>query len=249
MRKIFLVDDDSEILYILKEFFTEHDIEVDMNQTGHHVVEDVLRFAPDAIILDVNLPKKNGFDILKEIRQNALTAFLPVIMLTGNNDADSKIEGLTAGADDYVTKPFDLNVLYARVLNLFKKNNSSTRKKYDQVNLLNHLKSVYARRKYEVFSRFLNNLDDHPKGWQGFVPDMIILKKNKLRAFSIETAQSIIEEDFLKRLEALSTLQYKNKPVDSSIIVRSKTVYKKCITILKENHIKLAVKIIKKRKK
>ena len=246
MRKILLVDDDKDILEILKDFLEEHQIEVFTNNTGYGVIEQILRQEPNVVILDVNLLDNSGFDILRDIRSNPLTSFLPVIMLTGQKDENAQIEGLSSGADDYVLKPFDLNVLYARILSVFRRSLISTRTRYDQLNLLNHMILVYQKRQYQVFTKLNEKFDSHPSGWKGFVPDLIIMKRNKLRVFLLETAQTILEENFLKRLEELTYLRYKDIKIESNIIVRSKETYRQCYEIIKEYGYDIKIKLITK---
>lgn len=81
----------------------------------------------DLIILDINLPDGNGFDLLREIR---LSSDIPVIILTANDLETDEVTGLSLGADDYITKPFSLMVLRARIDNVLRKSNVSTNNSY-----------------------------------------------------------------------------------------------------------------------
>lgn len=249
MRKILIVDDDAEILSILKEYLEELNIIVLMNNTGKGVVEQILREEPHVVILDVNILDISGFDVLRDIRSNPLISFLPVIMLTGQKGENEQIEGLSSGADDYVTKPFDLNVLYARILSVFRRSLMITRTKYDQANLLNHMIHVYLKRNYQVYSKLNNRFDDHPDDWKGFVPDLIIVKKNKVRVFLIESAQTILEETFLKRLEELNMMKYNGQAVDANLVVRSRETYLQCREIIAEYGYQIKIKLITKSSK
>jgi CheY-like chemotaxis protein len=246
MQKILLVDDDSEILMLVKEFLKEHEISVIFNDTGNNVIDQILLEEPDVVILDVNLVAKSGFDILRDIRSNPFTEFLPVIMLTGLKDENNQIEGLTSGADDYIIKPFDLNILHARLLAIFRRSLLTTRTKYDQRNLLNHLIGIYSRRHYQIFTKLNNLYESYPQGWLGFVPDLIIRKKNKLRLFLLESAQSILEENFIKRLEKIAGIHYQNLKTEANIIVRSKETYRHCHDIIKEYGFDIKIKLITK---
>ncbi|MFP4548205.1 MAG: response regulator transcription factor [Fidelibacterota bacterium] len=250
MNKIFLVDDDTELLELLQDFLINHDFEVMTNNDGKNVLEQISKFEPSLVVLDVNLPDADGFDILRIIRSNALTASIPVIMLTGEDGVNSQVKGLTSGADDYVLKPFDLNVLYARILNLLKKNIEQTRTKYDQKNLLNHLITIYSKRNYDIYTKHSRRFPDYPSNWNGLIPDLVIIKKNKkCRAFLLESAQSILEERFLRELEKLSVTTWKNELVEGNIVVRSKESLKKCQDIFKEYGFKFKIKLITKSKR
>ena len=242
MRKILIVDDDVYILKVLKEMLESHNLTVYTNSTGDNVIEQILQHEPHIIILDVNLNHNNGFDILRNIRRNLLISFIPVIMLTGIVNQNSQIEGLTSGADDYVTKPFGLNVLYARILAIFRRLLVKTRTKYDQINLLHHMVNIYIKRNYQIYTKFLDRYEDHPPQWQGFVPDLIISKKNKTRALVFESAQSILEEPFIKRLEQMSLLN--KDDIEPILVVRSKETLKQCNEIINEYRFNINVKKI-----
>jgi len=247
MRRIYLVDDDKSFLEILRDFFESQELQVFTNNTGENVVQELLKYEPDVVLLDVSMPTNNGFDILRQIRKNALINKIPIIMVTGEEDPNSQIEGLTSGADDYVLKPFDLNVLYARVLNLFERTLVRTRTKFDQINLINQLLQIYSKRNYQVYSKMIERFENFPTNWKGFVPDLIIRKKDKLRAFQFESAQSILEESFLKRMEELSNLKLVNDKIEVNLVVRSKETLHQCERIAHEYGYKIKFKLMNKK--
>ncbi|MEA3522312.1 MAG: hypothetical protein U9R50_05010, partial [Campylobacterota bacterium] len=100
--------------------------------------------------------------------------------------------------------------------------------------------------RYTVFSKFSNRVEEHPNDWKGFVPDLIIMKKNKVRCFIFETAQSILEEQFLKRAEQLSHVSYKDFKIEPNLVIRSKETYRQCAEILKEYEFNIKIKLMKK---
>jgi diguanylate cyclase (GGDEF)-like protein len=89
---------------------------------GAQALELVEKIHPDLVVLDVNMPRKNGWEVLRELRSRMGTNTLPVIMLTGCNDLDSEVGGLEMGADDYITKPFELEELRAHVMSVLRRN-------------------------------------------------------------------------------------------------------------------------------
>ena len=111
--KILLVEDEKELARALAKMLTKEDYDVDCVYDG----ADGLNFAStgmyDLILLDVIMPKMNGFEVLSEIRRKKIDT--PVIMLTALADENDKIQGLDKGADDYVSKPFSFNELSARI--------------------------------------------------------------------------------------------------------------------------------------
>jgi CheY-like chemotaxis protein len=214
---------------------------------GARVTDLAISEEPDLIILDINLPDVDGLSVLKNLKTRPITAFIPVVMLTGQTSPESQVSGLVSGADDYVTKPFDLNILYARVQNSLRRSLLPTRLKHDQFNLLANLLRTYSKRDYEVYSKLLDNYSPHPPQWKGYIPDMIIEKPGKLRCFNFETTQSILDESFLDRLHSLTECQ--NNAIsrfEASIIVRTKDNYKVVKKLVKENKLPIAIKFIKK---
>jgi two-component system response regulator CpxR len=109
---LLLVDDDAELCSMMKEFFAEAGYGVDCACTGGEGLTRALNGAYDLMILDVMLPNLDGFSILQQLRRRK---DLPVIMLTARVQQQDRIQGLNAGADDYLPKPFDPDELLARV--------------------------------------------------------------------------------------------------------------------------------------
>jgi response regulator RpfG family c-di-GMP phosphodiesterase len=224
-----------------------HDIAVETLSEASQVLDTTLKFEPDLVILDINLPDGNGIELLKILKEKPLTSFIPVILLTGQSAIDSQITGLISGADDYVTKPFNLNLLYARVVSVLRHSLSHTRLKYDQRNLLNYLVNHYSKRDYKIFTKLSQDYPNCPQYWQGFVPDLIIEKGTKYRCFNFETTQSIVEENFLERLKAMAEISSSWRyPVELNIIVRTKENLRLADKIIEENRLPINVRYFKK---
>ncbi len=120
MPKILVVDDDKGIVEMLKialDTFGYHHIEA---YDGADVLGLVVAENPDIILLDVNLPNKNGFEVCREIRESIHDTYIPIIMITARDDLSSKIEGLDTGADDYITKPVDIKEVMARIKSMLR---------------------------------------------------------------------------------------------------------------------------------
>ncbi|MBC3887775.1 response regulator [Acetobacterium paludosum] len=111
--KILLVEDESGLVEALKAIFIKENYSVDAVMDGVSGLDNALTGIYDLIILDIMLPKKNGIEVLKELRTSKLET--PVLMLTAKAELEDKIEGLDSGADDYLTKPFQTGELLARV--------------------------------------------------------------------------------------------------------------------------------------
>ncbi len=112
MSRILIIEDDELIAELERDYLEAGDFQVEIELDGERGMEKALRGDYDALILDVMLPGKNGFDICREVRRNLN---LPVIMVTAKKEDVDKIRGLGLGADDYLIKPFSPAELVARV--------------------------------------------------------------------------------------------------------------------------------------
>ena len=113
--KILVIDDEEHILELLKFNLELSGFDVCVSTEANQTIELIGREKPDLLLLDWMLPKISGIDILKKMRQDEDIYDLPVIMLTAKNMEDDKIQGLNVGADDYITKPFSIKELMARI--------------------------------------------------------------------------------------------------------------------------------------
>lgn len=113
--KILIVDDELDNLLPLKRALEMDDFNILEAQDGIRALEKVSAETPDLILLDLMLPKLNGFEVCQRLKQNEATSSIPIIMLTAKSETSDKVEGIEIGADDYVTKPFDLDELKARI--------------------------------------------------------------------------------------------------------------------------------------
>ena len=121
--RLLLVEDERALSYALVNMFEKEKIEVTACYDGKDGLEYALSGAYDLIILDVLMPKMNGFDVLKEIRKNKIAT--PVLMLTALSGEMDKVKGLDLGADDYLSKPFGFSELMARVRALLRRGQST----------------------------------------------------------------------------------------------------------------------------
>jgi DNA-binding response OmpR family regulator len=112
-KKILIVEDDPALLRGLKDNFETQGYQVRTANDGQKALDALAKEPPDLLLLDLMLPKVNGYEICKTVRARQLD--LPIIMLTAKGQEDDIVRGLELGADDYVTKPFSIRELLARV--------------------------------------------------------------------------------------------------------------------------------------
>ena len=114
-NKILIVDDEPFNLDLLEQELEEQNYTIERANDGAEALDKVPVFQPDLILLDYMMPKMNGLEVLRRLREDALYKSIPVILLTAKATQEDKVRGLDAGADDYVIKPFDSFELLARV--------------------------------------------------------------------------------------------------------------------------------------
>ena len=112
MARVLVVEDDAAIGQVLQRSLQLEGYEVALAPDGVTALERAYDFEPDAVILDLGLPRLDGIDVAKRIRKDS---DVPILMLTARDGVDSRVTGLDAGADDYLVKPFDRQELLARL--------------------------------------------------------------------------------------------------------------------------------------
>ena len=111
-RKILIIEDEKPLAQVLEDTFSQEGFEIIKAFDGENGVDKFYNEKPDLILLDINLPKKLGWEVCKEIRE---TSNIPIIMMTARDSDSDEYNGLSIGADDYITKPFIFIELLARI--------------------------------------------------------------------------------------------------------------------------------------
>jgi PleD family two-component response regulator len=113
--RLLIVEDDTDISNMLRIYFTGQNYEVDTALRGSSALEKTRQNLPHLIVLDIMLPDIDGFEVCRILRTNTRTSHVPIIFLTQKDERSDKLQGLELGADDYITKPFDIEELKLRV--------------------------------------------------------------------------------------------------------------------------------------
>jgi CheY-like chemotaxis protein len=113
--RILVVEDDLDISKMLRIYFDSQGYEVLVANRGNDALEICRRKLPNVVVLDIQLPDIDGYEVCRQLRNNTRTSYVPIIFLTQKDERSDKIAGLELGADDYITKPFDIEELKLRV--------------------------------------------------------------------------------------------------------------------------------------
>ena len=113
--RLLVVEDDIDIGNMLKIYFSGMDFDVDVAVRGSDALDRTKQVLPHLIVLDIMLPDIDGYEVCRTLRTNMRTSHIPVIFLTQKDERSDKLQGLELGADDYITKPFDIEELKLRV--------------------------------------------------------------------------------------------------------------------------------------
>jgi DNA-binding response OmpR family regulator len=115
--KLLIVEDDFDISNMLQIYFTGLGYAIDIAARGSEALEKTRKKMPHLIVLDIMLPDIDGYEVCRRLRTNTRTSHIPVIFLTQKDERSDRLQGLELGADDYITKPFDIEELKLRVQN------------------------------------------------------------------------------------------------------------------------------------
>ena len=121
-KKVLIIEDEQNLANIIGKSLGNEGFEIKIVTQGDLALDEFYSFSPALVLLDINLPKKNGWDICKEIRQYSTT---PIIIMTARDTELDEIHGLELGADDYVTKPISTKVIILKIKKLLKMEDNS----------------------------------------------------------------------------------------------------------------------------
>jgi len=118
-KKILIVDDEKDYVRVIEQTLTDEGYKVITAFSGKEALEKVRDEAPDLMVLDINMPGMDGYEVCKEIRKDPLYKHLPIVMLTIRRERNDKIKGMNLGSDEYITKPFRPKELLLRIKKIF----------------------------------------------------------------------------------------------------------------------------------
>jgi diguanylate cyclase (GGDEF)-like protein len=120
--RVLMADDQTELLYLMKEMVEYSGFDVFTATDGVEAMKAVFETHPDIIVLDYNMPRKNGLEVAQDLKNNPLFAHIPIMIVTAFGEKHAKLKGLSMGIDDYLIKPVDADELVARIRMILKRN-------------------------------------------------------------------------------------------------------------------------------
>jgi DNA-binding response OmpR family regulator len=203
-----LVDDNADVRYFIKSHFSSgyHIVEAKDGLEGWHMA---VKTIPNIIISDVMMPDMDGFEFCRKIRKDERTSHIPILLLTALGSREHEIEGLSLGADDYITKPFDLVILQTKVENILSVRQSLKQKYSGEVflqpsNIL--LSSPDERFLQKAIAVVENNISDPDLDIDRFATEIGVSRMQlyrKLNAMTEMTVKEFIRDIRLKRAAQL----------------------------------------------
>ncbi len=162
MIKALLIDDDLRLAELLENYLKKSDIKLEAISDPLDALQAIRKHGPEVIVLDVMMPKMNGFEVCQKIRSDYS---LPIIMLSARGEPNDKIRGLESGADDYLAKPFEPRELVARIMSLIRRIPTKTNSKdsifeIDDLHLeikMNGSALDLTTKEYDLLLMFINN--------------------------------------------------------------------------------------------
>jgi two-component system, OmpR family, alkaline phosphatase synthesis response regulator PhoP len=143
-EKILVVDDEKSIAYAIAYAFKREGYSTEIAYDGEEPLKKIQTFKPHVVILDVMMPKMNGYEVCKKLGDRD---DLGIVMLTAKNDIVDKVLGLELGADDYIVKPFDIREIVARTKSLIRRLNKNVNESEDDEIKINDLRIILKQRK------------------------------------------------------------------------------------------------------
>ncbi len=229
-KRILIVDDTVDTVELLKKRFRSDGYDTAEAYDGEEALKQVAEYNPDLIVLDVMMPKLDGYEVCQRLKTDENTRYIPILMLTAKSDVESKVRGLDIGADDYLPKPFDYKELSARVRSLLtikaaheklveEEKSGALEQMMDQVahEIRNPLTSIggFARKVYGKLSEG----DPNKKYMEMIINDVAILESMikqliELKAMAISLKEPTNINDLIMKALKLFEQEFKEKAID-----------------------------------
>lgn len=204
MNKVLIVEDEQDIRENIAEIFKLSKFKVFEAENGQIGLDIAVEIKPDIVVSDILMPIMDGFGLLENLKTNPATDHIPVILLTAKTMMDSKLLGLKIGADDYITKPFNVDELVLRATNLVE-----TRKKLRRTPIIPEKLKIESKDDLfikKIYSIMEKNIDKFDFSVEDFVREMGYSRsavQKKIKAITGKTATNLVRDYRLERAKQL----------------------------------------------
>jgi putative two-component system response regulator len=148
IAKVLIVEDSEANIMIMESFLKKENYDVIIARDGEEALEIVQKIEPDVILLDLDLPKMNGYEVTEKLKGDENLRFIPIVIVTAQNEMKSKLKGIELGADDYLMKPFNKLELLTRVKSLIKLKRMNDSVESSEAVLFALARAIEAKDKY-----------------------------------------------------------------------------------------------------
>lgn len=204
MNKVLIVEDEQDIRENITEIFKLSKFKVFAAANGAEGLAMAIETQPDIVVSDILMPVMDGFELLEKLKTSAQTEHIPVILLTAKTMMDSKLKGLKTGADDYITKPFNVDELVLRATNLI-----DIRKKLRRTPIIPEKLKVESKDDLfikKIYMIMEKNIDKFDFSVEDFVREMGYSRsavQKKIKAITGKTATNLVRDYRLERARQL----------------------------------------------
>ena len=224
---ILVVEDDADLRGFIKSVLIEH-YQVYEAKNGKEGYENAIKYTPDFILSDIMMPEMDGIEFLQKIRNSEDTSHIPFILLTAKTSIDDELEGINIGADDYITKPFNVKLLVAKIENIFKRRklftsyltSGKSEKPEEETNIFSNQKNITEQDEQfliDLRKNVLNNIDNSDFTIDDLVSTTNLSRRvffNKVKSLTGLAPIEFVREIRIKHAaELLKTQQYRIKEV------------------------------------
>ena len=237
-QRILLVDDNPENLTLLSALLDLRGYSVFTAGTAEAAHEMISRQAPDLVLLDVILPGRSGYELCRELKENAETRLIPVVLITGLGEPEDRVRGIEAGADDFLNKPIYAEELYARVRSLLKLKEFTDELDNAEAVLVTLALGIEARDPYtgnhcQRLSRYASDLGRH---LQLDHDDIVALKRG---GYLHDIGKVSVPDEILRKGSNLTPDEWKimrQHPVIGENIVKPLRTFRAVLPIIRYHH-------------
>jgi putative two-component system response regulator len=237
-QRILIVDDNPDNIFLSRELLSSRGYEVTTATNADAAIAAIQAQHPDLILLDVIMPGRSGYEICRELKDNPETRLIPIVMITGLTDMESKVRGIEAGADDFLNKPIFPEELFARVRSLLKMKEFTDELENAEAVLFSLALGVESRDPYtgnhcQRLARYAGDLGRH----LGLETESIVALKRG--GYLHDLGKVTVPDEILKKGTNLSASEWdimKQHPVTGENICRPLRSFRLVLPIIRHHH-------------